>query len=99
MADPNPLSTLEAALAQLALTPLTNIQTAFNMVAANPGNQTILLEQEAVVIANVNTLIAEAPAAIPILQQTAIGYGAAQGSNIVGQIIAALQNVITPPAA
>lgn len=96
---PNLVDAVEADLAKLALPTLNTIQGALNTVAANPGNQTILLEQEAVVVASVNTLVAESPAILPLLQQEAIAAGAASGASILGNFIAAIEAKITPPAA
>jgi hypothetical protein len=96
----NPLSALGTALEtdviNLALPTLQNIQTAFNAIAAAPGNAVVLAEQEAVIVANVNQLLVQAPALLPILQSSAISAGATTASGILADIISKLQSVIAP---
>jgi hypothetical protein len=94
----NLFSGIETAVIQAALPTLTNIQTALQAIEQNPGNPVILAQQEAVIIGSVNTLMLEAPALIPALQSQAIAAGAGEGVTILGEIIAALQAQITPPA-
>jgi hypothetical protein len=91
----NILPALEADVINLVIPSLTNIQTALTTISQNPGNAVVLAEQEAVIIANVNTVIADAPAALPALQATAIGLGAQEGAALVGKLIAYLNGLNT----
>lgn len=90
---------IEADVAQIAIPALTNIQNAFAAVVAAKGDPATVISQQAVIVANVNTLILEAPALIPVLQQQAIVAGASLAQTEIGNVITYLNGLITPPPA
>lgn len=85
------IANLEAAVIAAALPALQNIDAAVKAIAAAPGNAAVFVQQEAVIISNVNTLVLEAPALIPVLQGQAIAAAATQAGDLLDKLIADLQ--------
>lgn len=92
------LQDIEADVAKIALPALQNIQGAFNAVVASNGDTAVVIEQEAVILSNINTIELEAPALIPVLQAQAIVSGSSLASTEIGNLIAYLNNLVTPAA-
>lgn len=93
MATSNAINAFKVAILTAVATALTNVETAFSNLAANP-TEANAVEQLAVIEGQLATLELEAPAMVPGLESAAIAEGAQEAKQGLSNIIASINAAI-----
>lgn len=94
----DPLAPIESAAAKILIGDLTEIQSAVNIINANPGNNVVIQEQIAAIVGVFEKAKFQAPVLLPLAEATLIQAIASNLTSLIGNVIGKLEPIASTPA-